>query len=75
MEWMTVMKKQLLLSKSSQSAPINVSIQSYIEVTRDLEGTYWMDLKILWDASCVVFFNVIDFVVGFLMQKRCLVPQ
>lgn len=44
-------------------------IQSYIEVTRDLEGTYWMDLKILWDASCVVFFNVIDFVVGFLMQK------
>lgn len=57
MEWMTVMKKQLLLSKSSQSAPINVSIQSYIEVTRDLEERkmYRMDLKILWDASCLVY--------------------
>lgn len=28
---------------------------------------YWMDLKIFWDVLCVVFFNVIDFVVGFLM--------
>lgn len=57
MEWMTVMKKQLLQSKSSQSALINVSIQSYIEVTRDLEERkmYRMDLKILWDASCLVY--------------------